>query len=219
MEINEKKLQAGNRQRSLLTKNWMDFLQSSLASRSSRLMSRATNPEIWQEICARWKIGMADWWESLGLMPSSVLAITYLPRVEGRMLTSSVSHVPMGTATIIWDQIGATLMLPLTIQNPLHPLHLFLITQVIPIQPSRSSPTQSRHKSEAVLRVSQRPHHNGGPRVPYHRTICSPECVCPQKGFQRVYKIFNLYGSSVEPNIDSVEQSMKDVLALERCIL
>ena len=137
--------------------SWVNCLQISLASRSSRLMSRAKISEIWRNSCARWRILMAEQWEPFGVIPSSVLRIPSLLRSEGRILMGSVSHIPMGTDPIIWYQISANPILKLTIQKLLQNLQLSLRPQVIPIQPRGSSPRQSRHKSEAILGVLQSP--------------------------------------------------------------
>ena len=132
------KVRSKNRQQSLLVTNWLvnshydlgtvslvlmvkcmtrrvNFLQSSLASRSSRLMSRAKNSSICRESCARWRSGIVYWWEPLAVIPSSVLVIPYMIRAEVRMLMRSVSHVPMGISPRIWDHIGASPMLLLKI--------------------------------------------------------------------------------------------------------
>ena len=169
------KVRSKNRQQSLLVTNWLvkfyydlgtvslvlmgngttrrvNFLQSSLASRSSRLMSRAKNSSICRESCARWRSGMMDWWEPLAVITYYVLVIPYMIRAKGRMLMRSVSHVLMGTAPRIWDHIRASPMLPLTIQNLFHPLQLFLRPQFSPIQPRGSGTIQSRHKALYSLR-------------------------------------------------------------------
>ena len=153
------------------------------------------------------------------VVPPSVLKIPSMPREEGGLSMRIFIHVTMVTAPIIWYQIGDSAMLPLTIQKPLQPLQLLMIPQVSPIQPRRASPSQSRHKAEESRGIHKGFYHNGGPHGPYHQTICPPGCVCPQKGVQGVYKIFNLDGSSLAPIIDSVDQSTKDVLAVYRFIL
>ena len=89
---------------------------------------------------------MADWWETLDVIPYSLIGIPSLLSEEVRMSVKSVNHVSMGTSTIIWDHIGARPILPLTIQKPLHPLQLSLRPQVSPIKPRRSGPSLSSQK-------------------------------------------------------------------------
>ena len=125
----------------------VNFLQSSLASRISRLMSRSKNSETWQKNCARWWIGMAYGWKPLDVMTYYVLKIPYPPRSEERMSMISVSHVPMVISIIIWYQIGLIQMVPLTIEKLLQTLQFLLIPQVSSIQTGRDSPSRSWHKA------------------------------------------------------------------------
>ena len=83
-------------------------------------------------------------------------------------------------------------------------------------EPVQANPGTKRGRSQGHHKVL---HHTGEPHGTYHHTICPPVCLCPQKGVKGVYKIFNMDGYSVVPTIDSVEQSMKDIFSVERCIL
>ena len=132
----------------------------------------------------------------------------------------SVSHVPTRTAPSIWDQIGVSPMLPLTIQKPLQPLHSLLRPQVSPIQPRRAGPSRSRHKAEAVSGGATKDFIIlVGLAVPTIILYALWGAYVRRKDSKESIKIFNMYGSSVAPTIDPVEQSMKYVLAVDRCIL
>ena len=153
-------------------------------------------------------------------MPSSVLVITSLLRSVGIMLMRSVIHIPMGKDPIIWDQIGARPMLPLTINKPRHPIQLLLIPQASPIQPRRAGSSRSRKKSEAFLGGATKSFIIlVGLVFPTIITYHIRGVYVRRKDSKESIKIFNMDGSSVAHTIDSVEKSKKGALAVDRCII